>query len=184
MRIAGSIITLICGIVVVVGVFLLAWMNMCEQSWLGYQCLASSGWDMTSLKAIFADEGISSYMLASLGYNIDMYGVYLVLGGGALMAVCALPAFIVSLATKGGKAAVLTLSILAIVGALVAIGGCVWYIISALDVIELTSLGGSFLGIDSDCTIYYGFYITAAAAVLGLVFAILTAAFAKGKQDW
>jgi len=40
MRIAGSIITLICGIVVVVGVFL-AWVQAC---YMGY-CMSFSGWD-------------------------------------------------------------------------------------------------------------------------------------------
>ena len=100
------------------------------------------------------------------------------------MAVCALPAFIVSLASKGGKAAIVTLGIFSILGAFVAIGGCIWYVISALDIIDVASIGMSFLGMNASLSIAYGFYISAAAAVLGLVFAILTAAFAKGKGDW
>ena len=94
------------------------------------------------------------------------------------MAICALPAFIVSLASKGGRAAIVTLGIFAMLGAFVAIGGCIWYVISAIDVMDLFSIAGL------DSSIYYGFYISAAAAVIGFIFAILTAAFSKGRQDW
>ena len=152
MRIAGSIITLICGIVVVVGVFL-AWYQYCTSLGWGETCVTVSGWN-------FGDWG-------------DWAGTWVVLGGGVLMAVCALPAFIVSLASKGGRAAIVTLGIFAMIGALVAIGGCIWYVVEVLDAIDW--FGGS---------IAYGFYISAAAAVLGFLFAILTAAFSKGKQDW
>lgn len=140
MRIAGSIITLICGIVVIVGVFL---------TWMDAYGVTASGWDSTSSE----------------------YFGYVVLAGGVLMAVFALPAFIVSLAAKGGRAAVVTLGIFAIVGSLVAIGGGVWTIIWAAQnhVLSYTA---------------YGFYITFAAAIVGFIFAILTAAFSKGKQDW
>jgi len=152
MRIAGSIITLICGIVVIVGIFL-AWYEYCEGAWGWEQCVTVSGWN-------FGDWG-------------DWAGTWVVLGGGVLMTVCALPAFIVSLASKGGRAAIVTLGIFAMLGALVAIGGCIWYIVEALD--SINWYGGS---------IAYGLYITAAAAVLGFIFAILTAAFSKGRQDW
>ena len=148
MRIAGSIITLICGIVVIVGVFL-AWAKAC---YMGY-CVTMSGWD-----------GISMSIS-------DSFNAYLVFIGGILMAVFALPAFIVSLATKGGRAAVATLSIFAIVGALAAIGGGIWFMIDA----AVNDMFGY---------ISYGFYIAFAAAIVGFVFAILTAAFSKGKQDW
>ena len=136
MRIAGSIITLICGIGVLVGVFL-PWMSV--PGWGSV-----SGWDVVSLGEI---EG------------------YLVLGGGALMALCALPAFIVSVASKGGKAAVITLSIFATLAALVAVGGAIWFIVEML-----TEGGGSFIG--------YGLYVSAGAAVLGFIFGIVTAATA------
>jgi hypothetical protein len=147
MRIAGSIITLICGIVVIVGVFL-TWLDM---GW----GMTLSGWDLTSF---------ASYLGATSWYT------YLALAGGVLMVAFALPAFIVSLAAKGGRAAVITLGIFAIVGALVAIGGCVWAMID--------------VGASNLSYVAYGFYITFAAAIVGFIFAILTAAFSKGKQDW
>ena len=147
MRIAGSIITLICGIVVIVGVFL-AWAEAC---YMGY-CLTLSGWD-----------GISISISES-------FNAFLVFIGGILMAVFALPAFIVSMATKGGRAAVTTLDILAMVGALAAIGGGIWFIIDAAQ--------DHLLGYIS-----YGFYIAFAAAIVGFIFAFLTVAFSKGKQD-
>jgi hypothetical protein len=148
MRIAGSIITVICGIVVVVGVFL-AWAKACS---MGY-CFSMSGWD-----------GISASIT-------DAFDAFMVFIGGIMMAGFALPAFIVSLASKGGRAAIATLSILSIVGAVIALGGCIWFIIDAA-VNDMFSY------------ISYGFYIALAAAIVGFIFAILTAAFSKGKQDW
>ena len=87
------------------------------------------------------------------------------------MTVFALPAFIVSLASKGGRAAIVTLSIFAIVGALLSIGGSAWFIIDAVS--------------DSAFDIVsYGVWIAIAGAIVGFIFAILAAAFSKGKQDW
>ena len=95
MRIAGSIITAICGIVVIVAIFL-AWYD------LGAYYGTISAWD--GIKASISVDGA-----------LDVFLVFL---GGILMTVFAIPAFIVSLASKGGRVAVLTLGILAIVGAL------------------------------------------------------------------
>jgi hypothetical protein len=148
MRIAGSIITLICGILVIVGVFL-AWAESC---FMGF-CVSISGWDGISV-------GVT-----------DAFDAFMVFIGGIVMAVFALPTLIVSLAAKGGRAAVVTLSIFAILGALIAVGGGAWFMIDAAtnDMLSLVS---------------YGFYISFAAAIIGFVFAILTAAFSKGRQDW
>jgi hypothetical protein len=148
MRIAGSVITLICGIVVIVGVFL-AWM---DAGW----GMTFSGWDLTSLGNL---------------YSSTFWEGYIVLAGGVLMAVFALPSFIVSLAAKGGRAAVVTLGIFAIAGSLVAVGGGIWFIIDA-------AVNSVF------SYVAYGFYIAFAAAIVGFIFAILTAVFSKGKQDW
>ena len=148
MRIAGSIITVICGIIVIVGVFL-AWAEAC---YMGY-CISMSGWD-----------GISMSIT-------DSFNAFMVFIGGIMMAVFAIPAFIVSLASKGGRAAIATLGILALVGALVAVGGGAWFMIDA----AVNDVFGY---------IAYGFWIAFVAAIVGFIFAILTAAFSKGKQDW
>ena len=160
MRIAGSIITAICGIVVVVSVFL-TWLDM---SYSGYGYSFSCG--ATGLNLLKGS-------VTCMGYTSDIGTAtqpWLILGGGIVMTLFAIPAFIVSLAAKGGKAAIITLSIFAILGALVAIGGGIWTFI------DVGGDGLSFLA--------YGFYIGFAAAVVGFIFAILTAAFSKGKQDW
>jgi len=149
MRIAGSIITAICGIVVVVSIFL----NWIDMGSFGWGAVTLTGWNCID---------------ASVG---DFMHVLLVLIGGILMAVFGISAFIVSLATKGGKAAVITLGIFAVVGALLAIGGSAWFMIDA--------------AADSAFSVVsYGVWIALAGAVVGFVFAILTAAFSKGKQDW
>ena len=105
---------------------------------------------------------------ASVGDSMDVFLVFL---GGILMTVFAIPAFIVSLASKGGRAAIVTLAIFAIVGALLAIGGSAWFLIDAVRYDAFSIVG-------------YGVYIAVAGAILGFIFAILTAAFSKGKQDW
>jgi hypothetical protein len=149
MRIAGSIIAAICGIVVVVSIFL----NWIDIGSLGWGAYTATGWNCID---------------ASVG---DFIHVLLAFVGGILMTVFAISAFIVSLASKGGRAAVVTLSIFAIVGALLAIGGSAWFMIDAAS--------------DSAFSVVaYGVWIALAGAVVGFIFAILTAAFSKGKQDW
>jgi hypothetical protein len=150
MRIAGSIITAICGIVVIVAIFL-AWYD------LGAYYGTVSAWD-----------GIKESI--SVNGALDVFLVFL---GGILMTVFAIPAFIVSLASKGGRAAIVTLSIFAILGALLAIGGSAWFLI---DTVTTEGFSFSYLG--------YGVWIALAGAIIGFIFAILTAAFSKGKQDW
>ena len=155
MRIAGSIITAICGILVVVSIFL-PWFDMGIGSWGQL-----SAWDAIDI---------------SVGDSIH---VLLVMIGGILMAAFAIPAFIVSLASKGGKAAVVTLGIFAVVGALLGIVGSAWFLIEFVADSTWAQMGMSawdFLG--------YAVWIAIAASIIGFIFSILTAAFAKGKGDW
>lgn len=147
MRVAGSILTLICGIVVLVGVFL---------PWFNTPIGAASGWNF-----------------------IDAYGIsnatqpFMVLLSGILLIVFILPCFILSMVTGGAKVATILLSTLASVVALVAIGGAVWYII---DVITATvpNLQLSIIG--------YGVYVSAAAALVGLIFAFVTLSASIGAR--
>lgn len=139
MRIAGSIVTLVCGIVALVGVFL---------PWASAFPVSVSGWD-----------GISGAGISGAPEP------FLVLIGGILMAVFCLPAFIVSVATRGGRAAVLTLGIFATLASLLVIGGAAWWIVEvAID----PTLGIGVVG--------YGAYMSVAAGVLGLTFGIVTTA--------
>ena len=162
MRKVGWIITLICGMVVIGGVFL-AWANVCAT--VG-GCRTGSGWDMLKLGTTLAPFGLK-----------DMSCPYVVLVGGALMAIGALSAFIVSLSSKGSRGAIVKLSIFAMLGAVVAIGGCTWYIFSALHVRDVLSTAAGWT-----TSINYGFYITEAAAIVGLISAIVTVVFSKGRK--
>ena len=146
---------------VIVGVFL-AWANVCAT---GIVCSTGSGWSMLTLGT----------KLGALGIK-DMSCTYLVLVGGALMAIFALLAFIVSLSSKGSRGAIVKLGIFSILGAVLAIGGCTWYIFSALHVRDVLSTVGF------TTSIYYGFYITEAAAIVGLISAIVTVVFSKGRK--
>jgi hypothetical protein len=155
MRIAGSIIAAICGIVVIVSIFL-PWFDM----------------GIGSMGQMSAWDGID----ASVG---DFRYFLLVMIGGILMAVFGISAFIVSLASKGGRAAVLTLGLFALVGAFLAIGGSVWFLVDYFADPTWAQWGMSawdFLG--------YGVWIALVGSIIGFIFAILTAAFAKGKGDW
>jgi len=149
MRIAGSIITAICGIVIIAAIFL-TWVD--ASGYFGYGSTASA-WDLID------------------GSAGDWWYLVIVLVGGILMALFAVPAFIVSLASKGSRAAIVTLSLFAIVGSVLSIFGSAYFIIDAVsdDAFDIVS---------------YGVWIALAGAIVGFIFAILTASFSKGKQDW
>jgi len=88
---------------------------------------------------------------------------YLVLVGGILMIVCTLPALVVPQATKRARGGVRALGILASIAALLAIGGAIRFAIPFLSDAVPISIG-------------YGVYVSIAAAVLGLIFGIMTSA--------
>jgi len=149
MRIAGSVLTLICGIVVLVGVFM---------TWFS----GTSGWDIIDVK-----------MLGAIGFHpvwqhLDFYQPLMVLIAGIAVIVFALPSFIVSVVTRGGKAAVVTLSALASVASVVALGGAVWFIIDIL--IDV----GPFFNMNGLDIIDYGIFISAVAALVGMICAFVT----------
>ena len=153
MRIAGSIITAICGIVVIVSIFL-SWMDVGG---------SISAWD--GIKESISVDGA-----------LDVFLVFL---GGIVMTICAITAFIVSLASKGGRAAIVTMGIFAIVGALMAIGGSAWFLIDFV-----ADSGWAQYGMSAWDYLGYAVWIALAAGVVGFIFAILTASFSKGRQDW
>jgi outer membrane biosynthesis protein TonB len=142
MRIAGSVVVLIMGIAVLLGVFL-TWLDV---SFGPFGAFTDSGWNL------FMDFGVS-----------DATEPFLAFLGGVIMIGCGLVAFIVSMSTKGGRAAVMTMGIISSIAGLVAVGGALWYIIDALanDVIDVVG---------------YGVYISIVAALVGFTFAIITAA--------
>ena len=138
--IAGLIVVLVCGIVLLIGVFL-PWIS--GPVWWSTTAVSFSGWD-----------GISQY-----GIN-NATEACLVFFGGVLIIGFTLPAAIASLTSKGSQQTVRNLSIIASVGALIAIVGALWAFIPIM-VDGLTDF------------VSYGFYISFAAAFLGLVFGII-----------
>ena len=150
MRIAGSLITFICGIVVVVGIFL-PWVTMAP--FTGFTGTGTGWW-------------LRDLMLGGGLMQVDAHTVTLVLIGGILMIVFSLPCLIVSIAAPRTRAVVMTLGIFAALSSLVAGGGAIWFIARAVTDNAIAAL-------------QYGLYVSMAGAVLGGSFAV-TAASASG----
>ena len=150
MRIAGSLITFICGIVVVVGIFL-PWVRMAP--FTGFTGTGTGWW-------------LRDLMLGGGLMQVDAHTVTLVLIGGILMIVFSLPCLIVSIAAPRARAVVMTLGIFAALSSLVAGGGAIWFIATAVTDNAIAAL-------------QYGLYVSMAGAVLGGSFAV-TAASASG----
>jgi len=134
---------------VLIGVFL-PWAS---GSALWPSTITLSGWD-----------GIRDY-----GFN-NATEACLVGIGSILMIACALPAVIVSLASRGAQGTVRALGIVASIGALLAIGGALWSIVPVVSegLTEFLSCG---------------LYISLAAAILGLIFGIVTSATARSSTS-
>jgi len=101
----GVVALLICGIMVVIGVFL---------PWFGSDFISVSGWLGISL---------------SVG---DALNAFLVFIGGILILMFALPAFILSLIAESNRKAIITLVKITIAGALCSLGGSIWLIVDAV----------------------------------------------------
>jgi len=149
---AGATISLISGIVVIIGVFL-PWMKV-GSGW------AWSGWDMTTMGYF--------YIWLQLVAYVHIFAIYIIVGGGLFMAICAIPVWLEAFIPKGGRTYKVMLFLM-IFGALVAIGGCIWALFRAINIID------EFSAVGYHASLYYGFYITTAAAVICLISTILTA---------
>ena len=150
MRIAAVIIALICGIAVLVGIFL-PWaegtgpLGILSFSASGMDVISNSGWD------------VSDFMLS------DNLHAILVLVGAAIMIVCAVPALFL-VASKGGRVAVLPLGILISLGAIIAIGGLAWFLVDMSSADHWTDF------------VSYGTYVSGGGAALGFIFGIVASA--------
>ena len=153
MKIVAAIIALLCGIAVLVGIFL-PWAEASSSilgvhfslSVTGLDVISTSGWDISDI---------------ALSDNLH---AILVLIGAAIMIVCALPALFLSTSSGGGKAAVIPFGMLISLGAAVAIGGLAWFFVDMSSVDNWTDYVG------------YGTYICGGGAVFGLIFGALAAA--------
>ncbi|UCE97419.1 MAG: hypothetical protein JSV74_05565 [Dehalococcoidia bacterium] len=136
MKKAGSIILLICGIIALTGFFL---------PWIGDNITIMSGWGILSEYGI---NGIAQYFIFFIG--------------NMLLLVLAIPTVIASMDTEESRKTLLSLSILASLGAAVGVGGATWLLS------ELISQGGGEI-------FQYGFYISFAAVVIGFIFGEIVA---------
>ena len=144
--IAGLIVVLLCGIAVLIGVFL-PWIS--GPAWWP-ATITLSGWG-----------GISQY-----GLN-DATEACLVFLGGILMIGFALPAVIASLTFKGSQKMVRNLSILSSVAALLAVGGALWAFIPIVSDGLIDFIGYGF---------YISFVAAILGLVSGIIVSVRTAA--------
>lgn len=136
----GGILTLVCGILVLVGVFT-PWLSITDVGVL-------SGWDVANYEV-----GAAS-----------LIEPYLVLGGGSVMIVCVLLALLLSLGGDISGAISTLLNVLAKIAAALVLIGAVWFI-----VISLTGKIGEYIGQDY-YSLGYGSYISIFAGVLAVIF--------------
>lgn len=152
MTIAGPIIILFCGAAVLAGVYL---------PWMSELGIGLSGWDLADSSQYFGGA---------------LPEVYLVLGCGISMVICALVALIVSATTEGAatkreQASLLTLGIIVTLTAFTALGGAAWF-------------GIHLLREGYASNISYGVCVSAGTAALGLVFGILTILTTSFSKGW
>lgn len=139
----GGILTLVCGILVLVGVFT-PWLKIPDAE------LVLSGWQVAN-------------------YELETASViepYLVLGGGVTMIICVLLAFLLSLGGDISGSISMILGVLAKIAAVLVAIGAIWFI-----VISMTGKISDYLpeGWES-YSLGYGGYIAIFAAALSLIF--------------
>ena len=137
----GGILTLVCGILVLVGVFT-PWLKITDEA------LILNGWQ------------VANYELETASFIEP----YLVLGGGVTMIVCVLLAFLLSLGGDISGSISMILGVLAKIAAVLVAIGAIWFI-----VISVSGKIGEYIGQES-YSLGYGGYISVFAAALGLIF--------------
>jgi hypothetical protein len=157
-RTVALVVTLICGIVVSVGVFL-PWVSGTASLWGHSVSFSLNGLEIMDIGRPFA--GFRGWYIEEFVLPINIYDL-LVLVGGIVMAVCAFPAMIISSLGKAGRMALILLGIVAALAAITALGGAIWFIVDMMNA-------------DARDYIGYGVYMSASAALLGLIFgAVMT----------
>lgn len=145
MRMVALVVALICGIAVLVGVFL-PWASA-SFSMLGFPIsLSLTGWEILDTSVW----DISEFVLPNNIYAL------LTLIGGIVISICAFACMMISGVSKAAQPAIIPLGIVLSLAALAAIGGSVWFVVDMINVDA-----GDYIG--------YGVYVTAGAALLGLI---------------
>jgi hypothetical protein len=139
----GGILTLVCGILVLVGVYS-PWLKIPGEE----LTVVLNGWQ------------VANYELETASFIEP----YLVLGGGVTMIVCIVLALLLSLGGDISGSISMVLGILAKIAAVLVAIGAIWFI-----VISVTGKIGEYIGQES-YSLGYGGYISVFAAALGLIF--------------
>jgi tetratricopeptide (TPR) repeat protein len=137
----GGILTLVCGVLVLVGVFT-PWLKIPEEA------LILNGWQ------------VANYEQATAPFIEP----YLVLGGGIAMTVCVLLAFLLALGGDVSESISTILGILSKIAAVLVAIGATWFI-----VISITGKISDHIPYEQ-YSLGYGGYISIFAAVIGLIF--------------
>lgn len=139
----GGILTLVCGILVLVGVYS-PWLRIPGEE----LTIVLNGWQ------------VANYELETASFIEP----YLVLGGGVTMIVCIVLALLLSLGGDISGSISMVLGILAKIAAVLVAIGAIWFI-----VISVTGKIGEYIGQEA-YSLGYGGYICIFAATLGLIF--------------
>lgn len=137
----GAILTLVCGVLVLVGVFT-PWLKIPDEA------VILNGWQ------------VANYEMETASFIEP----YLVLGGGIAMIVCVLLALLLSFGGDVSESISLILGILAKIAAVLVAIGAIWFM-----VISLTGKIGEYIGYEA-YSLGYGGYIALFGAIIGLIF--------------
>jgi hypothetical protein len=152
-------ITLICGIMIVVGVFL-PWFHVSMSVWILTLPYSSSGWEMATHNSFFMQ--VLTYFS-----NLTFPQAYYMLSAGALLIACTLCAFTITLVKKEWlNVTAKVQGIAAVMAALYSVGIAVWFLARGNDMNSY--LNDSIINVDSS-GLGYGFYISTAFSVLALI---------------
>lgn len=160
----GAIILLICSVLTLVGVFL-PWITFSgSASGMGLSmdmAESISGWDLVS--------NVSFYDMVLWTGTIDPY---LIVGGAIAMVVGTLGAIIVSRTSDDPGGALKVFGGAIIIGAIVAIIGAVWFMISSSDIYGTTSYAEEGIYLSVSIGRGYGLFISLIAAIGGIIAAV------------
>lgn len=158
-RVLFPAIILLSGIMIVIGVFL-PWFHVSMSVWILSLPYSSSGWEMAANNSLFMH--VFTYFS-----NLTFPQAYFMLSGGAVLIVCTLCAFTITLVKKEWRNITAKVQGIAAVSvALYSIGIALWFLVLGSDMKNY--LDDSYISVDSS-GLGYGFYISAAFSVLALI---------------
>jgi hypothetical protein len=173
MKALGPLLTLICGILILVGLFMPWFAYSVPFSMFGESGnfdMSVSGWNFISHSGD-AYNDLGSLLAMGFGSGSE----WLVFIGGILITISALAAFLILLRSNGNKHVGVLFGAVALAGAVLAVVGTLKYIISDMDVLSSYSMGSELLG--------KGVYVSTAFAFAGALCAFIMFSQARSWGD-